>query len=123
MPNLFSNLEHAHEQALLEATGLTRFAPSLVNLALIVGRTRVLDVALNCALEEGFASLTAGDAVMKPRGNISAYQTQATQFITDRAAARIAGIDAARVISACTSSSSFAAVAIIAKGYVVQITG
>lgn len=99
-------LEHSHAKTFLKTTGLARFTPTLVNFAVVGSRTRVLDVScvcvcrsiqlctnihililtvrydflccltLNGALEEGLARLARGDAIVKARGRVTAYQTQ-----------------------------------------------
>lgn len=115
-------LQHAHEQALLEATRLAGLASSFVDFAFVVRRAGVLDVALYSPLEECLAGLTAGHAIMVARCHIAADQAEATHLVAHRTAACI-GAGVLGTAAAAVRTAALVAVAIVAERDVVQIAG
>lgn len=59
----------------MEATRLAGFAAPLVDFALTGRRTRVLDLALDRSLEEGFAGFAGAQAIVLTTGYITTYKT------------------------------------------------
>jgi len=89
---------------------LAGLASPLVNFTLVVRRTRVLDVALDGAFKERFASLTTRHTIVESTGHIATNQTQSAELVPDgsrsSSGTRIGRISTTRTT---TSSSAIAA--------------